>query len=93
MASIVSKITRRCANRLARNGLLFYELDIDDPMGTTPFKRTDATTPDGTFEGQINQLALFAYTAGLNYKDKALSASKDSNTIQKRGTFIPDGYG
>ncbi|KAG2019298.1 hypothetical protein GB937_005212 [Aspergillus fischeri] len=40
-----------------RTGLMFYELNMMDPFGTNPWKRSDKQPFEGTFEGTVNQFA------------------------------------
>lgn len=72
----------------------FYELDVNDPLGSSPFKRSGATLPTGTFEGDINLAAELSWTAGNSYKDGELEGpSPNGNYFDRRASFIPDGYG
>ncbi len=43
-----------------RTGLMFYELNTWDPMGSNPWKRDSNNRWEGTFEGDINNLAYIA---------------------------------
>jgi hypothetical protein len=58
---------------LHRLGLMFYELDFTDPLGTRPWKRGTHGVPSGTFEGTMDQFAqitlLLDPDAELEYED------------------------
>ena len=51
-----------------RAGLMFYELNTDDPLGSNPWKRDTNGVADGTFEGYQNQLAQLSLLADPDAK-------------------------
>ena len=61
-----------------RSGLMFYELDTLDPLGSNPWKRSTDGVADGTVEGYQNQLAQLTLLADpdvkLNLPDGVQSA-------------------
>lgn len=87
-----------------RRGSAFYELDLQNPLGTGNFKRDGADVFEGTIEYEINQLADMAATSGRQYdglNDKIETApgtnpgpDNDSGKVGKRVINpLPDGYG
>jgi len=51
-----------------RSGLMFYELDTLDPLGSDPWKRSTDGVADGTVEGYQNQLAQLSLLADPDAK-------------------------
>ena len=70
----------------------FYEWNINDAMGTTPFRRSNTEAVPGSFEGVLNGLAGAAFEMGIMYKDNSNGKKEDAG-IGKRTNFIPDGFG
>lgn len=67
-----------------RPGLMFYELDSFDPLGTNPWKRSDSSGLNGTFSADIDILARLTHLldpdAKLRQADKI---EDDSKGVQK----------
>ncbi|PLB48819.1 fibronectin type III domain protein [Aspergillus steynii IBT 23096] len=59
-----------------RTGLMFYELNTWDPLGSNPRKRSYDAPMNGTFEGSVNQLAQITLLVDPNAK----FSDKDSNS-------------
>ncbi|KAJ4415694.1 hypothetical protein N0V82_007187 [Gnomoniopsis sp. IMI 355080] len=61
-------------------GLMFYELNSRDPLGSSPWKRSTEGPLDGTFEGSLDQFAqitlLMDPNAAFTNEDKIDSAEK-----------------
>lgn len=68
----------------------FYEWNINDPMGTSPFRRSNEDLVPGSFEALMNGFAGAAFEMGVQYRD---DGNAGDGGIQKRSVFIPDGFG
>lgn len=75
----------------------FYELDPNNALGTSPFKRGEGDVYKGTFEYDVNRLGELARAVDSKLKDDALPDDKMSEE-EKSGhkrlvNPLPDGYG
>ncbi|KAJ5178836.1 hypothetical protein N7492_002046 [Penicillium capsulatum] len=80
-----------------RKGLMFYELEISDPLGMSPFKRDGDDAFEGTFEYDLNRLAELTLTAGSTFKDTSHAKNSTETKKNKEGkrfvdAVLPDGY-
>jgi hypothetical protein len=79
-----------------RNGLMFYELDFDDPLGLHPWKRNDDGIPKGTFQGDVNAMAQITLLVdpGATLVDEGLvegSSAMSTMRLLTLPNLLPDG--
>jgi hypothetical protein len=62
---------------------MFYELNTVDFLGSNPWKRSEETHEEGTFEGSVNELAQVTLWLDPSAKlsDQAMISDKTSASI------------
>ncbi|KND93383.1 Lipase 1 [Tolypocladium ophioglossoides CBS 100239] len=80
-----------------RKGLMFYELNTLDPLGSNPWKRSANGSPSGTFVGDENLFARVTRyldpDAQLVQEHRVEKEAQQSSTAVELPNFLPDGYG
>lgn len=68
---------------------MFYELNSQDPLGSSPWKRTNTEYYNGTFEGDVN---IFAQITEVLAPDSAFSnpeaGSESTDTAFKSASVL-----
>lgn len=78
---------------------MFYEFNTFDPLGNAPWKRSERTAGDGTFKGDMAELAQVYLAlnpdAKLNYQEPAnaakLSQAQSAAAAVEVSDILPDG--
>jgi hypothetical protein len=81
---------------------MFYELELLDPLGNTPWKRSDEISPPGTVQATIDQWAQITLLIDPDAKLKGAEAAPvraNMRTVSEKAIgpgwmprLLPDGY-